>query len=351
MQQVFDKSLNVAIEALLLRHGHTGVERFILNLIRNLHNAGSGYRFTVFLWGACNASLPEETATVKYVRVRVKSKLARVFYTHFFLPFRVRNHGTVLFTGYIGSLLTPRKRSALWVYDLIALDKPGMAKPLTRIHYRLLLPHFLRTVSTVFCPSWSVRRVISAFRPHNRPTYVRRLPVDEHFYAMKRPAREKVLPKGYFLTIGYSEPKKNHQVIIRLAARFPEETFVIVGEGTEGNACSVSSRLLSLGFVSQNRLVGLLAHCRALIFPSLAEGYGYPVAEALVLGKPVICYPIPPLKEFDHPLVHLASDTSFDALRTVVGRFIEGNVLSCKNSPFLLHRWPTFVRDLFSCMS
>jgi glycosyltransferase involved in cell wall biosynthesis len=339
-----------------LRHGHTGVERFILNLIRNLHSAGPGYRFTVFLWGRCSAELPAETATVRYVRIPAKSKLARALYLHFVLPLRVRSHAAVLFTGYLGSLLTPCGKSALWVYDLIALEKHGIAHPLTRIHYRLLLPHFLRTVSTVFCPSESVRQAIDKYRPGDRSTYVRRLPVEECFYVNRHPARDKGVPSSYFLTIGYSEPKKNHHAIARLAASFPQETFVVVGKGTEGvsrmgGSASAARRVLGLGYVPQDRLVGLLAHCRALIFPSLAEGYGYPVAEALVMGRPVICYPIPPLREFDHPLVHFASDTSYDALQAVIGRFVKGTNSPCKNPPFLLPRWTAFVRDNFSLCS
>ena len=46
-----------------------------------------------------------------------------------------------------------------------------------------------------------------------------------------------------------------------------------------------------------------MQHARALLFPSLAEGFGYPLAEAMQMGTPVICADLPSLREIggDYP--------------------------------------------------
>ncbi len=56
-------------------------------------------------------------------------------------------------------------------------------------------------------------------------------------------------------------------------------------------------RVRDLGFVSEEELGVLLRGARLLVFPSLFEGFGLPVAEALAAGCPVACSDLPPLRE------------------------------------------------------
>jgi len=58
-----------------------------------------------------------------------------------------------------------------------------------------------------------------------------------------------------------------------------------------------AARVRDLGFVSQDRLLALLHAARCLVFPSLFEGVGLPVAEAMAAGCSVACSDLPPLRE------------------------------------------------------
>jgi glycosyltransferase involved in cell wall biosynthesis len=51
------------------------------------------------------------------------------------------------------------------------------------------------------------------------------------------------------------------------------------------------------GYLSEGQLAALLDACAALMFPSLYEGFGLPVLEAMALGKPILCSNLPSLKE------------------------------------------------------
>ena len=51
------------------------------------------------------------------------------------------------------------------------------------------------------------------------------------------------------------------------------------------------------GSLSDPEVAALLTHSRALLFPSFAEGYGLPLAEALATGAPAICSDLPALRE------------------------------------------------------
>jgi glycosyltransferase involved in cell wall biosynthesis len=53
----------------------------------------------------------------------------------------------------------------------------------------------------------------------------------------------------------------------------------------------------SPGFLSETEFAALMASCRGLVFPSLHEGFGMPILEAMVFGKPVLCSNVTSLPE------------------------------------------------------
>lgn len=103
-----------------------------------------------------------------------------------------------------------------------------------------------------------------------------------------------LLKKGeYFISIGSLAPNKNLQWIFEAAKANPNKQFVIVGRasleeyGVDTSKFMVDNIILT-GYVSDEELKALLNNCRALIFPSVYEGFGIPPLEALALGKEVV---------------------------------------------------------------
>jgi glycosyltransferase involved in cell wall biosynthesis len=60
---------------------------------------------------------------------------------------------------------------------------------------------------------------------------------------------------------------------------------------------NLSLRVMHLGYRSPLEVRALFQGCLALAFPSLFEGYGMPVAEAIIAGKPVLCSNVTSLPE------------------------------------------------------
>jgi glycosyltransferase involved in cell wall biosynthesis len=105
-------------------------------------------------------------------------------------------------------------------------------------------------------------------------------------------------PPGPFLfTIGIVGPKKNFHVLVPfLRALGPGRSLVIAGDASGPYAErirrlardeGVADRVLLPGAVDDAQRYWLYANCEALLFPSLAEGFGLPVIEAMSVGKPV----------------------------------------------------------------
>lgn len=127
------------------------------------------------------------------------------------------------------------------------------------------------------------------------------------------PAPAMALPADpYFVVLGTIEPRKNHLLLLHLwrdmaaqmGGRVPH--LVVIGRrGWENeNVIDILERCDALrgvvrevGQVSDREVGELLRGARALLFPSFAEGYGLPLAEALALGVPAICSDLPALRE------------------------------------------------------
>ncbi|UVO52381.1 glycosyltransferase family 4 protein [Sphingomonas sp. SUN019] len=92
---------------------------------------------------------------------------------------------------------------------------------------------------------------------------------------------------GYFLFCGLTEPRKNlDRIIAGWAASGSGRPLVVVGP----DAASIAPRagLVALPYQPRGVLIDLIAGARALVFATLEEGFGLPIAEAMTLGTPVI---------------------------------------------------------------
>jgi glycosyltransferase involved in cell wall biosynthesis len=124
------------------------------------------------------------------------------------------------------------------------------------------------------------------------PVFLRELPGNE-----SRP---------FFLFLGIIHPKKNVHVLLPLLEAFPDYQLVLAGTnshpyaqhiGQQAQKLGVSDRLLMPGAVDEPTKWWLYEHCEAFLFPSLSEGFGLPVVEAMHLGKPVFLSSLTSLPE------------------------------------------------------
>lgn len=112
---------------------------------------------------------------------------------------------------------------------------------------------------------------------------------------------------NYFFTIGNILPYKNINWIILEAKIMPNETFVIAGKMSIQFVKKFNAELpnvIFLGYISDSYMKYLMQNCKALLFPSLIEGFGIPPLEALALNVPVIASDIPVMREIYGETIH-----------------------------------------------
>lgn len=106
---------------------------------------------------------------------------------------------------------------------------------------------------------------------------------------------------GFWLVVGTLEPRKNLRRLVRAYARLVHSnagTPPLVIAGGEGwmeddfdallSDLGIGERVRRLGYVDDATLASLYANCLAFVYPSLVEGFGLPVLEAMTMGAAVI---------------------------------------------------------------
>lgn len=98
------------------------------------------------------------------------------------------------------------------------------------------------------------------------------------------------LPGRYVLHLGTAEPRKNIGALTRIADRLPDDVTVVLagGAGWGSHGAATGTRVRHLGWVSEAEKWALLTGAAVFCYPSLWEGFGLPVAEAMAVGTPVV---------------------------------------------------------------
>lgn len=214
------------------------------------------------------------------------------------------------------------------IHDLLPLQYPEyfLAREQQRHERRLAL--LARRGAGAIVSTAEVARALSArlerYGRADLPIHVAHLPVSKAFTEPTEPEGLIQADTPYFVVCGTIEPRKNHLMLLQLwremAATMGAQTprLIIVGRrGWDSEAVfrlldrsvALSSHVLEVNGLSTLLLRHLLANAQALLVPSLAEGFGLPVAEGRAAGVPIIASDIPVFREiggsditYVHPL-------------------------------------------------
>lgn len=145
-----------------------------------------------------------------------------------------------------------------------------------------------------------------------------------------------LIEKKYYLMIGTLEPRKNVVPLLRAYASI--DPLVLVGakgwrDSRIAEEIQQSKKAIRvLGYLPDPVLNALVRGAKACIMPSLYEGYGMPIAEARVLGTPVICCDVPEMIEAAEEDAHIIG-------RDELGKAFEMTLSSPKKPNYPSNEW------------
>lgn len=167
-------------------------------------------------------------------------------------------------------------------------------------------------------------------------------------------------PVAPFLTVGTIEPRKNQAMLLEAFRRAreaePGARLLVIGMvGWNGKAVADDMRrdpawgshVFHLADANDTELLHAYRHARALVFPSLAEGYGLPIVEALAVGLPVLASDIPVHREVGCGRCAFFDPTQPQALADCLREFcLHGCRVRHGSRPVRLPTWPEAAEQI-----
>lgn len=190
------------------------------------------------------------------------------------------------------------------IHDLVPLRLPQTTLDNKKDYFNLI-NKITRSNSPIVTVSNSSKEEIESFFPNAKGKIYNGYQTTDGFFSSSSQDESAeikkifdVQPNSYFIFFGSLEPKKN---IGRLIEAFlmsaTDRKLVIVGAMGWKNETELRfmqrgidlQRIIYVDYLPARLLVAMLKNARALLFPSIAEGFGLPVLEAFTAGVPVMC--------------------------------------------------------------
>lgn len=263
-----------------------GSNVFAYEVLKQLYRQGGKHQFLIYLSGAPLNDLPRPKPNWRYRILR-----PGWFWTQWRLPwdlFFSRPRPDVFLTlGHYAPRFSPIP-TMVCIMDLAFLKFPRTFRRSDLWQLTSWTKYSVKKAAHIFAISQATKQdVINSYGIFSEKISVAYPGVDKLTVIGKSPAKGK-----YIVYVGTLQPRKNIDVLIAAFSQFStskvESKLVIAGKLGWKYKIKPTPNVKYLGYVPENKLGALIKNSTGLVLPSLYEGFGIPVVQAMSLGVPVL---------------------------------------------------------------
>ena len=306
--------MRIAINALLMKRKLHGVGNYIKNLVWSLSRVDSANEYLV-LASHENLCHFEGLPANFNLQLAPGHPAKRILWEQIVLPAKLKYHKVDLYHG--PAFITPLFKTCQQVVTIhdASFRLTPERHTLKRRFYRAIVPAIMDTSDSIIAVSKSAKSdLLGVAEVPCEKISVIPLGVDPQFRPVHEPHQlERIrykysLPRDFILYVGMIEPRKNLEMLVdaylsdSLSARFD----LVFAGGLGWNYSSLLQKIESSGAADRIRLPGYIATAdlpalytaaSAFAYPSLREGFGLPILEAMACGTPVVTSSVSSLPE------------------------------------------------------
>ncbi len=336
--------MRIAIDATSIPRLMAGAGVYTDNLIRALARVDSENEYVIFAKTVAFDALARERPSFRVVHAGGSSRLTRLVWEQFVLPWQLRAQRIdVLHSPHHTTPMLPtRCPRVVTFHDLTFFILPERYPRRRVLYFRSISWAAAKAATMLICPSSAVRddivRILHVPSERVRPIAEAAAPafrVIKEKAAVNNVRLKYLLPDKYVLSVGSLEPGKNRATLLKAFAelrdRGLEHSLVITGQrawkyGSDfhlAEELGLKGRVVFTGYIAPEDMPALYNGADLFVFPSLYEGFGLPVVEAMACGVPVVASNVSSIPEVAGDAASLVDPYDRDALCDAMERILK----------------------------
>ncbi len=345
--------LRIGINTRYLQRRMSGIERYIQELIFNLAKIDTTHNYILFF--NKDTPLPPTPIAKNFSTMISKfptnQRWLRLIWEHMYLRYEIKKNNLSLFHGpaFFVPIWKPRAcKYVITVHDIAFIKYPKTFTFSTQLYYKLLFSRSLKLADMIITDSESTKYdIMQNYFIEEDKIKVIYLGVSDVFFKRQKPQdilnikKKYKLPEKYFLFTGVLSPRKNLIRILKAFSILKQEKaynkykLIIVGrkgwlyEGifTQVKKLCLQDEVSFIDHIPEEHF-SVLYHCAEIyLFPSLYEGFGLPILEAMACGCPVITSNVSSMPEVAGDAALLINPTNIQELIQVIKTICEDKTL------------------------
>lgn len=320
----------IGVDARLLAYPLTGIGRYTHEMTQALLRAGA--HLVLYMPSAPIHPLYQDRGGLELNAARLSGRAGRFIWGQAVLPFTARSSAPDVYWGpthRIPPFLPKQTRAFVTIHDLVWKAAGDTMRPTSRLLEKTLMPMAVRRADGIIAVSDHTKRdIISAFPETNSPIRTIYPGLAERAPAHPPSHLEKwSIHCPYILFVGTLEPRKNLARLLTAFAKLRENEhdqvdLVIAGGAGWGDIdlvqmiqeLRIANFVHMTGYVEESELSTLYQNALFLAMPSLYEGFGLPLIEAMSYGLPSLTSNVSSMPEVAADTAVLVDPLSVDAM-------------------------------------